>query len=77
MTVVLSIFAKVIVHYECAFFFFSGFFVVLFSPFRCIRDAGDVSGLLACVCCARRIKYDGMALHCLLHCDVPGSISVS
>ena len=27
----------------------------------------DVSGLLACVCCACRIQYDGMAaLHCLL-----------
>ena len=33
----------------------------------------NVPGLLKCVCCARRIQYDGMALHCLpplLHYDV-------
>ena len=52
--------------------FFSFFFFLSF--FFAIRLLSlNVSGLLACVCCACRIQYDGMALHSLLpllHYDV-------
>ena len=56
------------------FIFFSCFvFLFLFPSFCFLFSLSfNVSGLLVCVCCACRIQYDGMALHCvlpLLHYD--------
>ena len=39
--------------------------VSLYLVYYCC-SAFEVSGLLTCVCCACRIQYDGMALHCPL-----------
>ena len=42
------------------------FLFVLFLLSFVLSSVSHVSGLLACVCCARRTQYDGMALRCLL-----------
>ena len=40
--------------------------------YRCCCLSFNVSGLLACVCCACRTQYDGLALHCLLSSQLRG-----
>ena len=52
-------------------FFLFCFFALFVFRFYFLSIHG--SGLLACVCCARRIQFDDRALHCLLpllHYDV-------
>ena len=46
-------------------FAFSVFLSLYWVYFFCFFLSLDVSGLLARFCCACRIRYDGMALHCL------------
>ena len=58
------------------FLFFSPFFSFLPCVFRLFLffSSINVPGLLACVCCACRFQYGGMALYCILpwqHYDVP------
>ena len=63
--------------YLCSIFFH--FFCSSLFRFSFFFFSFNVSGLLACVCCACRIQYDGMTLHCLLpllHYDVQSNISV-
>ena len=50
------------------FFLLHYSFFLSFSPFfLCLSFliSFNESGFLACACCACRIQYDGMALHCL------------
>ena len=51
------------------------FFFVFFLSF--LKSHFNVSGFLACVCCACRIRHDGMAFYCLLITATQCSISVA
>ena len=63
-----------------SFFFFRSYFTFFFFFVLHFVLSFGVSGLLAYVCCTRRIQYDGMALHCLLpllHYDVVSAVVVT